>query len=203
MCLATCAQLYVQPAHVQQQAVRALQESQDLQQPQAQSAIKQTLQVDQPQPQDGAAVAGHVQASSGAADKLSIKQQLQQALTTLPAPVSATALPVPAAAPVRQQQAQAQDPAAIPVGYSQPQGPVVVPGTMPPYDAQQAARVAAAVGVALEELPPLAQQARGHVYDVDWMEAFTEQEKDLVLKVRLASACRRKAAICVSGADAR
>lgn len=177
MCLAICVQLNIQPNGVQQQqqqqAVHVLQEAHDLQQ-QAQPVAKQTPQVAQQQPQEGAAAAGQAQGGN-ATDKLSIKQQLQQALSATSA--------APPAAPVQQQQAQAQ--AAVPPGYSQPHGPVVVSGTMPPYDAQQAARVAAAVGVSLEELPPLAQQARGHVYDVDWMTAFTDQEKDLVLKVRV------------------
>jgi hypothetical protein len=64
------------------------------------------------------------------------------------------------------------------------------------------------VGVALEELPPLAQQARGHVFDVDWMAGFNDQEKELVLKVRAASACRMKSCYLgqwcyVNYADAR
>jgi hypothetical protein len=71
----------------------------------------------------------------------------------------------------------------VPLGYTLPHGPVIVPGTMPPWDAEEAAGVAAAVGVSLDELPPLAQQARGHVYPVDWMTSFTEVERDLILRV--------------------
>jgi len=83
---------------------------------------------------------------------------------------------------VQEQQQPAGDAAGAPKLWLQ-QGPMVVPGTMPPYDPQEAASIAAAVGVELEDLPPLAQQSRGHVYDVDWLTEFNEQEKDLVLKV--------------------
>jgi hypothetical protein len=84
----------------------------------------------------------------------------------------------------QQQQLQRQSAADIPAGYVLSQGPVVVPGSIGPYDPVQAAAVAAAVGVSLDELPPLAPQTRGHVYDCDWHTSFTAQEKEMVLKVR-------------------
>jgi hypothetical protein len=101
------------------------------------------------------------------------RQQHTSTTTLLPPP------PLP-----QQQQPQRQPMGDIPAGYVLKQGPVVVPGCMPPYDPVQAAAIAAAVGVDLDELPPLAPQTRGHVYDSDWLTSFTGQEKDMVLKVR-------------------
>jgi hypothetical protein len=60
---------------------------------------------------------------------------------------------------------------------------------MPPLDPQQAAHVAAAVGVALAELPPLVAQCRGHVYDASWMTGFSQEERDFVVRVRRGACC--------------
>jgi hypothetical protein len=59
----------------------------------------------------------------------------------------------------------------------------VQPGHMPPLIPAEAARVAAAMGLLLEDLPPMAPQCKGHVYDVKDMPGLTEAERELVLKV--------------------
>jgi hypothetical protein len=121
----------------------------------------------------------HIRPAAAAPQKLQPQQQQQQQ-------------PPP---PKQQQQSGQQGVGAkaakadVPPGYTLPHGPVIVPGTMPPWDAEEAARVAAAVGVSLDELPPLAQQARGHVYPVDWMTSFTEVERDLILRVSVKLCC--------------
>lgn len=176
-------------------------------------AVQVTVQPGQPAqsvPQGTAVQKADVQQQQAIqSTKIDLRQQIQEALSQVPqmppqqqrqqSPVATQSQPPAQQAQgsssggarntLKQLQQQRQAPEAVPPGYTQPQGPIVVPGTMPPYDAQEAARVAAAVGVNLEDLPPLAQQARGHAYDVDWMTGFTEQEKDLILKVRRLPAC--------------
>jgi hypothetical protein len=54
---------------------------------------------------------------------------------------------------------------------------------MPQLDPAEAARIAAAVGVDLGELPQLTQRARGHVYAVDALPGMDEEDREMVLKV--------------------
>lgn len=63
-------------------------------------------------------------------------------------------------------------------------GEVVQPGHMPKLDLDEARRVAAQVGVQLEDLPPLVERSKGQVYDAAKLPGLTEEERELVLKVR-------------------
>jgi hypothetical protein len=54
---------------------------------------------------------------------------------------------------------------------------------MPRLDPAEAGRIAAAVGVDLESLPPLTQRSRGHVYAVDALPGMDEEDREMMLKV--------------------
>jgi hypothetical protein len=65
----------------------------------------------------------------------------------------------------------------------QKHGEVVQLGRVPRLDPHEAARIAAAVGVDLESLPPLTQRSRGQVYAVDALPGLDEEDREMVLKV--------------------
>jgi hypothetical protein len=70
---------------------------------------------------------------------------------------------------------------------------------MPQLDPQEAVRIAAAVGVDLEALPPLTQRSRGHVYAVDALPGMDEEDREMVLKVRGNSCVFRFLLLCKEG----